>query len=395
MPGARGAAHDHTATSVPASDEDSGQPVFDPPPLIEPTDFFEIPREVAAPAQPPPRPSFLSRMAASAAAAKAQELQATSVEAEAPPELVDRPIPIAKVNAASEAFDQPTLAEPAAASLEAIPTPTPPTARTEQPTGTRSRFAIGAGIVAALAVLLILADFLGTGPFSRVRHYPVSAAPSDPASRVSYYRSGAQEGDADDELQLAILYAKGDGVPQDYATAASWFRAAANQGLPRAQYDLGVLYERGRGVQVDLTEAANWYLKAAQGGHPLAEYNLAVCYTKGQGIRKDLSEAALWYRRAAVQGVVQAMVNLGMVYEKGDGVAVSPVDAYAWYLAAGHRSNDAARQRADEMFANLPHLDQIRAEALASDVAASIHDPVPERGEAQAATPEAAGTTGK
>jgi TPR repeat protein len=245
----------------------------------------------------------------------------------------------------------------------------------------------GGGIV-ALGLVVTAAALAGLGPFSRARHYPVSAAPSDPAKRFAYFQEGAQAGNADAELQLAILFAKGEGVAQDYAAAANWFRAAANQGIPRAQYDMGVLTERGRGVKVDLAEAAGWYLKAAQAGYPLAQYNLAVCYTKGQGIRQDLPEAALWYRRAAAQGVVQAMINLAMMYEKGDGVTASPVDAYAWYLAAGRRDNQAAARHAEDLYAALPHLDQIRAEALASDVAASIHDP--DKG-----NPDAAGASGR
>jgi TPR repeat protein len=263
--------------------------------------------------------------------------------------------------------------------------------RVTLPGGSRLRLVGIVGVVVVLA-LVVGAEVLRIGPFSPARQYTASAAPSDPALRLAYYQQGARAGDANAELQLAILYAKGEGIAQDYATAATWFQAAANQGSARAEYDLGVLNERGRGVQVDLTRAANLYLKAAQAGHPLAEYNVAVCYTKGQGIRKDLPEAALWYRRAAVQGVVQAMINLGMVYEKGEGVAVSPVDAYAWYLAAGRRNNEAASRRATDVFAALPRLDQIRAEALASDVAASIHDP--ERGENAAASPESSGTAG-
>jgi Sel1 repeat len=243
------------------------------------------------------------------------------------------------------------------------------------------RWTVAAAILAV--VLVGFADLAGIGPFSGMRRYRESPPPNDPTERVAYYRTGAKAGDAAAQLQLAILYAKGEGVAQDYATAATWFRAAADQGSARAQYDLGVLYERGRGVAVDLAEAAKWYQKAAEGKHPLAQYNLAVCYTKGQGVRKDLPEAALWYRRAAVQGVVQAMINLGMVYEKGEGVAASPVDAYAWYRAAGGRESEAAARRAEDIYAALPKLDQIRAEALASDVATSIHDAATDRGESR------------
>jgi TPR repeat protein len=220
-----------------------------------------------------------------------------------------------------------------------------------------------------------------TGPFT-VKPIPatLSSPPTNnPAERVAFYRRAADSGNAEAQLQLAILYAKGEGVAQDYGIAAKWFRAAADQGSARAQYDLGVLYERGRGVAVDLAEAAKWYRKAAEGKYPLAQYNLAVCYTKGQGTRKDLPEAALWYRRAALQGMVQAMVNLGTMYERGDGVPESPVDAYAWYLAAGRRGNQVGATRAEEVFAALPKLDQIRAEALAGDVGTSIHDSKPNR----------------
>ena len=221
------------------------------------------------------------------------------------------------------------------------------------------------------------------GPFARSApshrsSAPLAAAPSDPTQRLAYFQSGAKAGDADAELQLGILYAKGDGVAQDYATAATWFRAAANQGMARAQYDMGVLYERGRGVPADAERGGRLVSRRPrEGKYPLAEYNLAVAYTKGQGTRKDLTEAALWYRRAAGHGVVQAMVNLGMLYELGEGVSGSPVDAYAWYLAAGRRGDQPAEQRAEDVLNGMSRLDQIRAQALASDVAGSIHDTQP------------------
>jgi hypothetical protein len=237
--------------------------------------------------------------------------------------------------------------------------------------------ALGVGgliIVGALAGLY----WRGVAGFGASRE-PVAVAapvPSDPARRLAYYRDAAAAGDVEGTLQLAILYAKGEGgVTQDYAIAAKWFRAAADKGNARAQYDLGVLYERGRGVPVDFAAAAEWYRKAAQQQYPLAEFNLAVVYTKGQGMRQDLSEAAQWYRRAAGHGVIQAMVNLAVLYERGDGVVTSAASAYAWYLAAGRRGNDAAARRAEELFAVLTRADQVRAQTLAGEVAASIQDP--------------------
>jgi hypothetical protein len=388
------------ARTAPVGKVAAGVPVDVLPPLIEPVGFDEpaTPTEGRRAA----RQSFLAPVAKDAetrstgiTVAAKPAVEAVPVDTRAPEtesaEIVvsDPPAPVAApprfaslpTSEPSPQIENPPLIEPAGESrIAAIWNLA--AARAAQwlgsagamlPTGHRQRVAIAVGSAALLLLGLIYVT--GIGPFSGVRHYHESPLPEDPAQRLVYYQSGAKAGDAEAALQLAMLYAKGEGVDQDYAAAATWFRAAANQGVPRAQYDLGIMYERGRGVPVDLVEAARWYQKAAEGKHPLAQYNLAVCYTKGQGVRQDLPEAALWYRRAAGQGVVQAMINLGMLYEKGQGVATSPVDAYAWYLTAGRRDSQPAARRAADIYASLPQLDKIRADALASDVAASIHDP--------------------
>jgi len=376
---------------------DSGHPVDDLPPFVEAIGFDEPVKDEAT--EPPTKDQWA---AGQATEAKAEERPARQEAAEpASPAAGEPPLPrflAAPDHAAGplpSADTEPV--EPAEAKrrerfsawrerVQGALKRWPEAARAALPSDRRPRIAIAAAVAVLIVAVVVIA---GLGAFSRGRNYRTAPPPNDPAARFAFYRAGAKAGDADAELQLAILYAKGEGVAQDYASAATWFRAAAEQGVARAQYDLGVLYERGRGVQIDLKEAADWYLKAANGKFPLAEYNLAVCYTKGQGIRQDLPEATLWYRRAAGHGVVQAMINLGMMYEKGDGIAASPVDAYAWYLAAGQRGNQTAAQRAQDLFTSLPRLDQIRAEALASDVAASIRNPEPERGEAATEKPDA------
>ena len=40
------------------------------------------------------------------------------------------------------------------------------------------------------------------------------------------------------------MYEEGNGVPQDYAKAVKWYRLAADQGYADAQYNLGVMYEQ-------------------------------------------------------------------------------------------------------------------------------------------------------
>jgi hypothetical protein len=351
----------HEMASGPLSaDIDWGQPVDDPPPFVEPVGYDEPPSALPAPILPPVQPSPRRTLLAPLLAVL--DGRRDGVEAPTP---------------AAAALTEP-VAPPTRADRWKIPARLLLQVQQWRAAAAIPRFShrprvLYSAIVAGAAVVVVAALYFGGVVFHRSAG-TAGPVPSAPADRFAYFQRGAQAGDPEAELQLGILYAKGDGVAQDYATAAMWFRMAADQGSARAQYDLGVLYERGRGVDADPEQAASWYLKAAEGKYALAQYNLAVAYTKGQGTRKDLTEAALWYRRAAGQGVVQAMANLGMLYERGDGTAVSPADAYAWYLAAGRRGDQASARRAEDVFNGMSRLDQIRAEALASDVAGSIHD---------------------
>ena len=47
----------------------------------------------------------------------------------------------------------------------------------------------------------------------------------------------------------------------------------AEQGNADAQYNLGVMYYNGRGVRQDYAEAVKWYRQAAEQGYPQAQYN--------------------------------------------------------------------------------------------------------------------------
>ena len=57
----------------------------------------------------------------------------------------------------------------------------------------------------------------------------------------------------------------------DYATALREFRPLAEQGIADAQNTLGVMYFHGHGVPQDYAEAAKWYRKAVKRGHAEAK----------------------------------------------------------------------------------------------------------------------------
>ena len=85
----------------------------------------------------------------------------------------------------------------------------------------------------------------------------------------------------------------------DYATALRELRPLAEQGVAEAQLNLALMYANGRGVPQDYAEAMKWYRKAAEQGHAEAQVNLGIMYQNGKGVPQDYVQAHMWYNLAA------------------------------------------------------------------------------------------------
>ncbi len=70
------------------------------------------------------------------------------------------------------------------------------------------------------------------------------------------------------------MYYQGQGIPRDYKTAAKLYRLAAEQGDADGQTGLGLMYEYGLGVPQNDEAAAKWYKFAAEQGNAYAQNNL-------------------------------------------------------------------------------------------------------------------------
>ena len=92
----------------------------------------------------------------------------------------------------------------------------------------------------------------------------------DYSEAIIWYRQRAEQGQADAQYYLGLMYALGKGLPRDYRKAAMWFRKAAEQGYADAQFDLGRLYAVGDGVDQDLVQAYILITLAAAQGHQKA-----------------------------------------------------------------------------------------------------------------------------
>ncbi|MCM1044218.1 MAG: sel1 repeat family protein [Candidatus Gastranaerophilales bacterium] len=87
-------------------------------------------------------------------------------------------------------------------------------------------------------------------------------------------------------------------------------KSYAEQGYAEAQYYLGLMYDDGKGVERDSAQAAEWYRKAAEQGIAAAQSNLGTMYETGDGVQTDHGLAEKWYRLAAEQGDEEARRRL-------------------------------------------------------------------------------------
>ncbi|MFU2419170.1 MAG: tetratricopeptide repeat protein [Bacteroidota bacterium] len=62
---------------------------------------------------------------------------------------------------------------------------------------------------------------------------------------------------------------------------------AAEQGFADAQCNLGLMYDYGSGVEVSNEKAVEWYLKAEEQGLADAQNNLGVMYKNGRGVEQS------------------------------------------------------------------------------------------------------------
>jgi uncharacterized protein len=127
------------------------------------------------------------------------------------------------------------------------------------------------------------------------------------ASAAREFRPLAEQGVAEAQFYLGVMYANGRGFPQNYGEAVRWYRLAAEQGFPKAMSNLGQMYSKGKGVPKDLVLAVRWYQGAADEDLPEAQYNLGVMYKEGQGVPRDLVQAHMWFNLAGGNGHEDAL----------------------------------------------------------------------------------------
>ena len=173
---------------------------------------------------------------------------------------------------------------------------------------------------------------------------------------LRHIQHAAEAGSSEGAHRLALVYAQGlAGTPRDEKRAVELFEKAAAAGHVRAQINLGILYMRGQGVPADLVQARAWLEKAAVGGDPQALYTLgrALSESAGQAVADPVRAADL-YRRAAEKGNALAGLRYGLALSEGNGVKRDPVAAQRWLIQAQESGIPEAALAMGDMAARTP-----------------------------------------
>jgi hypothetical protein len=132
----------------------------------------------------------------------------------------------------------------------------------------------------------------------------------------------ARAGDPAAQNGLGVMYYTGEAVSKtssgqvldnDPELAAGWFFRAAEQGYADAQFNLGLMYINGEGVPQDISHAVELFQKAAEQGHVDAQNNLGAMYFTGEGVARNEKKAIEWFEKAAAQGNEDARANLDAI----------------------------------------------------------------------------------
>jgi len=195
------------------------------------------------------------------------------------------------------------------------------------------------------ALLLLIAFLLSSHALSAEDPAWLHYRQGDYARAAQRYLTDARAGQRLAQYNYAMMVLRGETAGSG-GDALAWLRKSADQGLAQAQYNLGLLYENGRLVAPSQTQATQWFRRAAEQGHTPAAVSLATQYFLGRGVARDEGEAARWYETAAEDGDAGAQYIIASSYEHGYGVTQDLRRALLWYVAAARPGDAVASAKA-------------------------------------------------
>ncbi len=122
---------------------------------------------------------------------------------------------------------------------------------------------------------------------------------------ISLLTSQANSGNHHAQFFLAKRLQKGEGVAKDPAKAVYWYTKAAEQDIAPAQLNLGLMYLRGEGVTASMSEGRKWLERATHLGDNRASYALAMIDEK----QSRYVDAYKWYDLSSRDGMLDSNIR--------------------------------------------------------------------------------------
>jgi TPR repeat protein len=144
----------------------------------------------------------------------------------------------------------------------------------------------------------------------------------------------------------------------EYKEALAKAIPMAEQGDAEAQYNIGVMYAEGLGVLENDRTGAKWLTLAAEQGYADAQYKLAIMFANGEGVLENHKTAYRWAKLAAAQEHADAQNLLGLLAGTGE----DWIRSYMWFTLATY--NDA-----EEDFSLLKIINSIKMTPAEVDMA--------------------------
>ena len=91
----------------------------------------------------------------------------------------------------------------------------------------------------------------------------------------------------------SVALMNGEGVERNPEEAVTWFEAAAEQGDADSQFNLGLLYAEGKGMPKNLVRARMWFALAALGYETGRDQDWAVANRTLAARKRDSTAARM------------------------------------------------------------------------------------------------------
>ena len=137
---------------------------------------------------------------------------------------------------------------------------------------------------------------------------------------LSAYKELAKENDPKANLELGLIYLKGDGIAKNLNQAVEYFQKASDLGNLESSYFLGKIYLSEKTKYYNPKKAYNIFVDASDKNHGKSQLMIGRFLLMGEIVSKDYEKALHYFKLASKQKEYEANCYIAYMYASGSGV---------------------------------------------------------------------------